>query len=1028
MKFKKMYLTSLIAVGLVGSAQADDLMVETFETDGQNIRYVASQPFNDGSSDHWNRTDGLDISNVSAPYSNNEGGFFWAGEDVDDDGGNGSTPQTMEFTDISITGFNNLAFSGLFGAGNGNGVGAGAYDAADFVRVEYRVDGSGVDPYTAGVCFGYLNNGDAFNEPFGLDADCDGEADNGVPGPFTQLIPSMANYGFTIAATGNTLDILISVSLSSGNEEFAFDNLVVTGDASGVDDAPAVTATVPADAATDVLLASNVLINFSESVDIAMDAVELNCTVSGIQTYPAAMAAGVTSLNIDPVSDFTASETCAVTVSAAGVTDLDGPADPMAADFNFSFAVEPDLAPEVTSTTPADGSVGLGVADDLSIEFSEAIDATVDAVTLVCAQSGAVTFTGLPVDDSAIITINPDSDFIDGESCDLIVVAAEVSDIDGVADNLAADVMVSFTVGFPVVEIFEIQGSGLASPFDGLTVATNDNIVTALDTNGFYMQTPDARDDADAATSNGIFVFTGSPVPVEVGDQIDLTGDVMEFFDLTEFTNPNGYILNIDSSGNALPTAVTLDDSFPSTDPTVFPCVDETLEYECLEGMLFEMPQGFISSASVSFFGANRDDQLVKAGSSRAFREPGINFPSDFPGLPEFDGNPELLEMDVDALGLDLAMNSYAAGSEVAIQGVFGFDFGEYEIWPSAITVINENVIPGAARDAVGDEVTVASANLFRLFNDVDDPGPADDDQIADTAEYNSRLLKLAKYFVEDLNEPTVIALQEVENTSVLQDLAAAISNAGGATYIATLIEGNDVGGINVAYLYQSGSLSNIVVTQLGKNELNAFDGSLLHDRPPLRLEADVNLSAGTQPLNLLVVHMRSRSSIDDDTDGDRVRNKRLNQANSVAVMVDAILTEDPEKPLYVLGDFNAFEFTDGYVDVIGQITGEAVETDNLLWTAPLFASSPLTQAVQTVAPEQQYSFVFDGSAQVLDNAIMNDAGLMNLVEMQYVRGQADAGLDFEGDDTNSLRSTDHDGFVLYILNDDDLIFKNGFE
>ena len=129
-----------------------------------------------------------------------------------------------------------------------------------------------------------------------------------------------------------------------------------------------------------------------------------------------------------------------------------------------------------------------------------------------------------------------------------------------------------------------------------------------------------------------------------------------------------------------------------------------------------------------------------------------------------------------------------------------------------------------------------------------------------------------------------------------------------------------------------------------------------------------------------------------------------------------------------VLGDFNAFEFSDGYVDVIGQITGEAVEADNLLWAAPLFAASPLTQAVQTLPTDQQYSFIFGGSAQVLDNAIMNDAGLMSLVEMQFVRGQADAGLDFEVDDTTSLRSTDHDGFVLYILTDNDLIFKNGFE
>ncbi|VAW43648.1 Alkaline phosphatase, partial [hydrothermal vent metagenome] len=928
------------------------------------------------------------------------------------------TPQTMEFPNINITGFDTLIFSGLFGAGNGPA--ATDYDAADFVRVQYRIDGADPDAYTNGVCFAYQDNGDDFNEPFGLDADCDGVADV----PLVEMLPAMASYGFNIVGTGTTLDLLISVSVNSGDEEFAFDSLVITGQSTGVDSPPQVTTTSPADAAIDVLVESNVLINFNEPVDIAMDAVEISCSSSGIQTFPAALTAGVTSIDIDPV-DFTASETCEVTVDAASVIDNDGTADPLDADYVFNFTIEPDLPPEVISTTPADGSVGLGNSDDITIEFSEAVDASPMAVTLVCTQSGTVSFTGLPVDDNAMITINPDSDLIDSETCDLTVLASEVVDIDLTADNLAADVLISFTVGFPLVEIFEIQGAGLVSPFDGLTVATNDNIVTALDVNGFYMQTPDANDDADPLTSSGIFVFTGGAPTVAVGDQVDLTGDIIEFFGLTEFTNPGSYILNIDSSGNPLPTVIMMDDTFPSPDPTVFPCGSEVLGFECFEGMHFDMPQGFISAASVGFFGSDRNDVMVNAGTARAMREPGIDFPG-LPGLPVFDGNPELIEMSVDAL--TLPSQPLAAGSEIALKGVISFGFGDYELQPSELTMINENVIPGAVRDANVDEVTLASANLFRLFNDVDDPGSADDDQIADTAEYNIRLLKLAKYFIEDMKSPMIIALQEIENISVLQDLSAAIANAGGPTYIATLVPGNDVGGINVAYMYQSGMLSNIMVTQLGAAELNLFDGSLLHDRPPLRLEADVALSADTLSLNVLVVHMRSRSSIDSVSDGDRVRNKRLNQANSVAVMVGEILIEDPDKSLYVLGDYNAFEFTDGYVDVIGQITGEAVEADNLLWTEPLFASSPLTQSVQTLVPEDQYSFVFRGSAQVLDNAIMNDEGLMNLIEMQYARGQVDASLQFEDDDTTSLRSTDHDGFVLYIFEDNDLIFKNGFE
>jgi len=53
---------------------------------------------------------------------------------------------------------------------------------------------------------------------------------------------------------------------------------------------------------------------------------------------------------------------------------------------------------------------------------------------------------------------------------------------------------------------------------------------------------------------------------------------------------------------------------------------------------------------------------------------------------------------------------------------------------------------------------------------------------------------------------------------------------------------------------------------------------------------------------------------------------------------------------------------------------------------------------------------------------------LLNLVDMQFVRGQADANLNNEDDDSTSLRSTDHDGFVLFVFFDSDLIFKDGFD
>lgn len=689
--------------------------------------------------------------------------------------------------------------------------------------------------------------------------------------------------------------------------------------------------------------------------------------------------------------------------------------------------------PRVDSTVPVSGASGVALDSNIEINFSENIDATVNAATLTCGLS-TIAFSGLPVSAVSQLIIDPQTDLPNGEVCSLELFAAEITDLDDSADSLDGDgdgmagdnFVLEFIAGFPEVEIFEIQGSGFISPFLGITVITQNNIVTALDTNGFYMQTPDTRDDNELATSNGMFVFTVVAPEVQVGDLVDVTGEVFEFFNSTQITNSIEQVITVTSSGNPLPTPLILDDTFPSTDPTVFDCGLEALERECFEGMYFEMPQGFVSAASVGTFfaGTNEDDVYVKAGSARAFREPGIEFPG-LPGLPVFDGNPELIEMSIEALGLPF--QALSAGTEFSAKGVIGYAFEDYELQPSEFILINENVIPRPVRDATIDEFTLASANIQRFFNDIDDIGPEDDDQVADPAVYANRLVKLADYVINDMKSPTIIGLQEIENLSVLNDLIAAIASAGGPSYSAELIDGNDQGGIDVAYLYQSNLLSNVVFTQLGLNELNTFDGSLLHDRPPLRLAADVAVGNATFPVNVLVVHMRSRGGIDDNTDGERVRSKRLQQANSVAAMVNDILTSAPNTSLFVVGDFNAFQFTDGYVDVVGQITGSADQAVNLVWSEPLLVNTPLTQAVQTLAADQQYSFVFRGTAQILDNALMNDAGLMSFNEIQFVRGQADAYIKFE-DDSSSLRSTDHDGFVLFIKGNDDLIFKNGFE
>ena len=88
------------------------------------------------------------------------------------------------------------------------------------------------------------------------------------------------------------------------------------------------------------------------------------------------------------------------------------------------------------------------------------------------------------------------------------------------------------TTGQPPItglRIHDIQGRQHLSPYRNSIVAGVPGVVTATRFNGFYVQ--DSQPDADDRTSEGIFVFTGSPVPAAaaVGAAVTVSGRVTEF-------------------------------------------------------------------------------------------------------------------------------------------------------------------------------------------------------------------------------------------------------------------------------------------------------------------------------------------------------------------------------------------------------------------------------------------------------------------------------------------------------------------
>ena len=668
-----------------------------------------------------------------------------------------------------------------------------------------------------------------------------------------------------------------------------------------------------------------------------------------------------------------------------------------------SFLGGGENAPRVQSTTPANGGSVGALDDNIVIEFSEDVNVAGAWFDIACTLSGAHTaaVNGGPM----TFTLDPDVDFDEGENCTVTIFAAQVTDVDldDPPDNMTADFVFSFAT--PVeAEIFEIQGSGAASPFVGLNVTTRDNVVTGVTGSGFFIQTPDARDDLDPTTSNGLFVFTGGAPTVSAGDLVDVSGVLIEFFDFTEF-GAGGLVVTVTSSGNPQPTAVLLDANNPDPGPFVTP------DMERFEGMVVRLENG-LTTAPTDRFG----DTSVVVGSTRSFREPGIEFPG-LPGLPVWDNNQEVFEIDPDGITGMPDVEVFAQTAVTVAQGPLAFSFGDYQILPTQPLVFGPDpALPRAVRAKNAGEFTIASQNMLRLFDDVDDPGG---DPVLSTAEFQATIVMYSEHIRVNLGTPDIVAFQEVENLNVLQSLATQIAADGGPTYSAHLIEGNDVGGIDVGYLTDDATIVVNSIAQFGENLLFTFDGSLLHDRPPLVLDATFVGGGASFPLTVIDVHQRSLGGIDDPADGTRVKLKRLEQAETLAAFIQDLQVMDPDIRLVVTGDFNAFQFTDGFADVLGVLTG------NL---DPLGAEFPgsdlidpdLTNEVLSLPAEERYSFVFGGNAQVLDHMLTSVGAAPFVTDIAYARGNADSPDSLFDDLSTTLRASDHDGLVLYLIADSD--------
>lgn len=649
--------------------------------------------------------------------------------------------------------------------------------------------------------------------------------------------------------------------------------------------------------------------------------------------------------------------------------------------FNGSFSVTGGGGGPVISVTPSShdyGSLTVGSSVSQAYTVANTGDATLSIGTLGLSGSDVGEFAiGTESCNAAVlaptatcsiqITFDPSTAGAFSASLDLPSDAVTGPNVVALSGTGVAPLSIS--------RIHDIQGSGTVTPIpQGQTVMVEAIVVgdfqandadTQRTLNGFFLQEEDGHADSDAATSEGIFVFDGSSLSVDVneGDLVQVTGTVTEFFGETQITSSTATVL---SSGNPLPTAAPL--TFPVVGTMINSDGALIADLERYEGMRVTIPQE-LTVADLYTLGRFGDIGLYAAGRLPTFTQGNAPSVTGFQVYEELavrntvildDGStvqsPSSIPFEIasapgDVAGELDANDQLRAGDTITgLTGVLRFSRGSgaagdeiYRVMPTETpTFVNMNPRPASA-PAVGGALKVASFNVLNFFTALDDgstvAGPAglEPRGANDLSEFDRQVGKLVAALVE--LDADVVGLIELENEFqtdqnadglvAIDYLVAQLNQAlmaTGTTY-ATVDPGRgfiDAGdAISVGLIYQTHSitvapgttvaiLDDTTVATLGLNfghEL--FDGDGTNRAS---LAATFEEIATGEIFTVAVNHFKSKGSVSPFGNNAGIGNGvgNNNEARTqAATAVDEWLDSDPtssgDPDFLIIGDLNAY-------------------------------------------------------------------------------------------------------------------------
>jgi len=465
-----------------------------------------------------------------------------------------------------------------------------------------------------------------------------------------------------------------------------------------------------------------------------------------------------------------------------------------------------------------------------------------------------------------------------------------------VATCLSLPVAAASDCNQSLTPLSQVQGVSDRSPLQGERLWVT-GLVSAVyqepnSLKGFFLIAAEADQDNDPRTSEGLFVY--SQQPVSVGESVVVSGQVTEFYGLTELTHVNQVI--VCSRHNTLPK------------PTPISSLPYSVGWqESVESMPVVTPPMWVSgNGSLARYGelhVASDNVFEQAVQGAAPKQPVSHWVID----DAAPGNQALWSsyVDADNVRLGTSIQPFTA--------IASFGFGQYRLLPQ--TPIDarahrpdHTMAPAFNPDA---NTRIAQLNVRNLFNGDGQGGGFPTSRGAKTvAEYRHQLAKLA--LTVHTFDADFVALTEIENDgygshSAISDLLSAVNRLGANddpfAFAAGASEDSGSDQITQGLLYKTRAWQ---VKQVAFLPLTSPGVSA---RPSL-MGVFINQRTGSH-LQIAVVHYKSRrAGCAEDPKAEPAAGycdqRRMAISRNLIKALDNTDDFDPDMRV-IAGDFNAY-------------------------------------------------------------------------------------------------------------------------